>query len=388
MQQSLAPRDQFPILGSKNYLASHSLGAMPAGTPAELQRYAELWASQGILAWDGEWWQILGEFGARLERILGAAPSTIVPCLNVTLGFAVIASCLRYTPERRRIVLCDLEFTTSLPFWLSQDVYGAEVVVLPSPDPVLMPIELLEEAIDERTSLVVTSHAYFRSGALQDVERLQRRAREMGALLVVDAYQAAGCVPIDVTSGGFDFFVGGCHKWLCGGPGGGFLYVRPELIQQLEPALIGWFSLANPFAYEKTRAPELNKGILRFLNGTPNVLALFAARQGLEWVEKLGLPAIRSHSQQLTSWLYEQLEQRGLTVKSPRSSQQRNGMVCVDFPGARECQKALEERAVIVDYRPDCGIRISPHFYNQLSDLEAFLMVLDEVRALRRPQSG
>ena len=175
---------------------------------------------------------------------------------------------------------------------------------------------------------------------------------------------------------------------MCGGPGAGFLYVRPELIQQLEPALIGWFSLANPFAYEKTRAPELNKGILRFLNGTPNVLALFAARQGLEWVEKLGLPAIRSHSQQLTSWLYEQLEQRGLTVKSPRSSQQRNGMVCVDFPGARECQKALEERAVIVDYRPDCGIRISPHFYNQLSDLEAFLMVLDEVRALRRPQSG
>lgn len=386
MQQALAPRDQFPILGSRNYLASHSLGAMPAGTPGELQRYTELWATQGILAWDGEWWQVIGEFGNRLERILGAAPSTIVPCLNVTLGFAAIASCLRYTPERRRIVLCDLEFTTSLPFWQSQEAYGAEVVILPSPDPVLMPIELLEEAIDERTALVVTSHAYFRSGALQQVERLQRRAREMGALLVVDAYQAAGCVPIDVTASGFDFLVGGCHKWLCGGPGGGFLYVRPELIQQLQPSLVGWFSLANPFAYEKTREPQLNKGILRFLNGTPNVLALFAARQGLEWVERLGLAAIRSHSQQLTGWLYGQLEERGLTVKSPKDPERRNGMVCVDFEGARQCQSALEQQGVIVDYRPDCGIRISPHFYNQQSDLEAFLEAFDQVRS-RIPSS-
>ncbi|MBS2039216.1 aminotransferase class V-fold PLP-dependent enzyme [bacterium] len=376
MQQALAPRDQFPILGSKNYLASHSLGAMPSGTREELQRYADLWASQGILAWDGEWWQVIGEFGGRLERILGACAGTIVPCLNVTLGFAAIASCMRYTPERRRIVLCDLEFTTTLPFWLSQEVNGAETVVLPSPDPVLMPVELLEEAIDERTALVVTSYAYFRSGGLQQVERLQRKAREMGALLVVDAYQAAGCVPIDVSASDFDFFVGGCHKWLCGGPGGGFLYVRPQLIEQLQPSLVGWFSLANPFAYEKTRTPELSQGILRFLNGTPNVPALFAARQGLEWVEKVGLAAIREHSWQLTEWLYERLESLGLTLKSPRAKEHRNGMVCVDFAGAREAQAALEKQGVIVDYRPDCGIRVSPHFYNQLSDLEAFMEAL------------
>ena len=380
MQQALAPREQFPILSQKNYLASHSLGAMPSGTPAQLQRYTELWASQGILAWDGEWWEIIGEFGGRLERILGAAEGTIVPCLNVTMGFATIASCLRYTPERRRIVLCDLEFTTSLPFWLAQEVYGAEVTVLSSPDGISMPVEMLEEAIDERTALVVSSHAYFRSGALQEVERLQHRARQMGALMVVDAYQAAGCVPIDLMASGFDFYVAGCHKWLCGGPGGGFLYVRPGLIEQLEPTLVGWFSLANPFAYEKTRAPQLNQGIFRFLNGTPNVLALYAARCGLEWVENIGLKAIRQHSQQLTSWLYQQLEQRGLKVKSPREPERRNGMVCVDFPKARECQAELERRGVIVDYRPDCGIRISPHFYNQQSDLEAFLTTLDSLR--------
>ncbi|MFN8612168.1 MAG: aminotransferase class V-fold PLP-dependent enzyme [Vulcanimicrobiota bacterium] len=376
MQQALVAREQFPILQTKNYLASHSLGAMPAGTRHELERYADLWASQGILAWDGEWWQVIGEFGQRLERILGASAGTIVPCLNVTLGFATIASCLRYTPERRRIVLCDLEFTTTLPFWLSQEVNGAEVVILPSPDPVLMPVELMEEAIDERTALVVTSYAYFRSGALQQVERLQARAREMGALLVVDAYQAAGCVPIDVSVSDFDFFVGGCHKWLCGGPGGGFLYVRPGLISELQPSLVGWFSLANPFAYEKTRNPELNEGIMRFLNGTPNVPALFAARQGLEWVEKLGLQAIREHSWQLTGWLYDRLQGLGLEVKSPRQKERRNGMVCVDFPGARQAQAELQKQGIILDYRPDCGIRVSPHFYNQLSDLEAFLEAL------------
>lgn len=376
MHAALVPRDQFPILQHKNYLASHSLGAMPAATAGQLQHYADLWASQGILAWDGEWWEIVGEFGQRLERILNAPSQTIVPCLNVTLGFATIASCLRYTPQRNRVVFCDLEFTTTRPFWLGQQAYGAEIVVVASPDGISVPVEMLEEAIDERTALVVSSHAYFRSGALQDVQRLQRRARQMGALMVVDAYQSAGCVPLDLTAWDLDFLVAGCHKWLCGGPGGGFLYVRPQLIPQLEPGLVGWISLAEPFAYEKNHS--LHPGQLRFLNGTPNVLGLFAARQGLDWVEKLGLPAIRSHSQQLTDWLLEQLLERGLSVKTPADPERRNGMLCVDFEGAKACQALLQQQGIIVDYRPDCGIRISPHFYNQRSDLEAFLQAFDQ----------
>lgn len=380
MQQALAPREQFPILSRKNYLASHSLGAMPSGTPAELQHYTDLWANQGILAWDGEWWDILGEFGGRVERILNAPAHSVVPSLNVTLGFAIVASCLNYTPQRNRVVLCDLEFTTTLPFWSAQKAHGAELVVVHSQDGINVPVEEMEAAIDERTLLVVSSHAYFRSGALQDVVRLQRRARDMGAWLVVDAYQSAGCVPLDVSAADLDFLVGGCHKWLCGGPGGGFLYVRPGLVEQLEPRLLGWFALAQPFAYEKTRAPVLHRGIYRFLNGTPNVLALFAARQGLDWIEKLGIARIREHSQALTGWLLDQMTSRGLNVRTPSRADRRNGMICVDFPGARECQARLQERDIIVDYRPDCGIRISPHFYNQLSDLESFIAALDEIR--------
>ena len=352
---------------------------MPAATRQELNRYAELWAEEGILAWDGEWWTVVSEFGQRLERILQAPRGSIVPCLNVTSGFAVIASCLRYTPPRNRVVLCDLEFTTSIPFWLAQQTHGAEVVVVHSPDGMTMPTELLEQAIDERTALVVSSHAYFRSGALQNVERLQQRARDAGALLVVDAYQSAGCVPIDLSTGDFDFLVGGCHKWLCGGPGGGFLYVRPQLVEHLQPTLVGWFSLEKPFAYEKSRSPVLHRGIYRFLNGTPNVLALFAARRGLEWVERVGLQAIRKHSLEMTGWLMEQLAARGLSLRTPTSAAHRNGMVCVDFPDSQQTQVALQARGIITDWRPDCGLRCSPHFYNQKSDLEAFLQALDEV---------
>lgn len=377
--QALAPQEQFPILQSKNYLASHSLGAMPAATPQDLQHYCKLWAEQGILAWDGEWWEILADFGQRLERILQAPAQSIVPCLNVTLGFAVIASCLRFTRERPKVVLCDLEFTTTLPFWQAQRGHGAEVQVIHSPDAINVPVELLEAAIDERTALVVSSHAYFRSGALQDVERLQRKARSVGALMVVDAYQSAGCVPLNLLESDFDFLVGGCHKWLCGGPGGGFLYVRPSLVESLQPGLTGWFGLANPFAYEKTHAPTLHRGIYRFLNGTPNVLALFAARAGLDWIERLGIQAIRDYSRQLTGWLMEQLVRRGMNVKSPSDPARRNGMLCVDFPGSKECQARLQEQNIVVDWRPDCGIRISPHFYTQKSDLERLLDALDTV---------
>lgn len=382
MQTPLAPRDEFPILAHKNYLASHSLGAMPRATRANLEHYAELWATQGILAWDGEWWQSIADFGNRLSRILGGAPDTIVPCLNVTVGFAIVASCLNPTPRRNRVVMTDLEFTTTLPFWQSQK--DLEVQLVPSPDGIFTEPEALEAAIDERTLLVVSSHAYFRSGALQDVQRLQKHARNHGALLLVDGYQSAGCVPLSVAD--LDFFVGGCHKWLCGGPGAGFLYVRPELIGQLRPRFLGWFALANHFAYEKSAAPALNEGIFRFLNGTPNVPALFAARAGLEWVEKLGLSAIREHSWQLTGWLLEQLEGRGLSLRTPRDKQRRNGMLCVDFPAARACQARLQRQNIIVDYRPDCGIRVSPHFYNQQSDLEAFLEALDAV--LRQESVG
>lgn len=379
MIEALVDRTQFPILATTNYLASHSLGAVPANTSSVLQEYAQTWASEGILAWEGDWWNEVWAFTSAVERILHAPPESVVPCLNVTLGFAAVASALDYK-ERPRVVISDLEFTTTLPFWRRQAAYGAEIVVVPSPDGVCAPVEEMAKFIDERTRLVVTSHAFFRSGALQDLAALGACCRDKGAYWLVDGYQSFGAVPFSIEELQPDFAVGGCHKWLCGGPGGGFLYVRPELSRTLEPKLTGWFGLAEPFSYVK--GPEGEKpypGVRRFLTGTPNVLGLYAAREGLRWVSELGVDRIRKHSLSLTDIVLAESDARGFKVKTPRAPERRNGMVCLDFPGAAEVCRALEEEKILVDYRPDCGIRVSPHFYNNESDLGRFFSALDRL---------
>lgn len=367
-------RHLFPILDKCTYLASHSLGAVPATAREALAEYWQAWAERGILAWDGPWWDALLGFTAALERILGAPPDTIAPVQNATLGMAAVASCLDYSGPKKRIVFADLEFTTCYPFWARQQQLGAEIELVHSPDGVNVPLAAYEEAVDERTLLVVTSHAYFRSGALQDIAGLAALCRRWGAWLLVDGYQSLGAVPLDFSLP--DFVVGGCHKWLCGGPGAGFLYVRPELIGKLRPRLTGWFGLEQPFAYEMPQHATHHPGIWHFLTGTVNVPAFFAAREGLAIIEKLGVAAIRERSLEQTGWVMEQAAARGLIIKTPRG-EGRNGMVCLDFPGADRVRHQLEEHGVIVDWRPDCGLRVSPHFYNDRSDLERFFACLD-----------
>lgn len=370
-------RDLFPILSKCTYLASHSLGAVPAAAREALSEYWQAWAEQGILAWDGPWWQSLPDFTGALERILGAPAESVIPVQNATLGMAAVASCLNYSGPRNRIVFADLEFTTCFPFWSGQQELGAEVVLVRSPDGVNVPLEAYEDVMDERTLLVVTSHAFFRSGALQDIAGLAALCKRWGAYLLVDGYQSLGAVPLDFSLP--DFVVGGCHKWLCGGPGAGFLQVRPELIEQLQPRLTGWFGLANPFIYEHPEKAEPHPGRWRFLTGTANVPAFYAAREGLRVVEEVGVKAIRQRSLEMTAAIMAEADARGLKVKTPRD-EGRNGMVCLDFPGADQVRHQLEQRGVIVDWRPDCGLRVSPHFYNDRSDLERFWACTDEAR--------
>ena len=364
----MVDRSQFPILSKKCYLATHSLGAMPLATRHALQEYADRWADEGILAWEGDWWGALTEFRRSIEAILQAEPDTVVPSLNVTLGFAAIASCFDWK-ERDKVVLSELEFTTSIPFWRGQ---GCRLEIVASN--VQLDLEPFLAAIDERTQLVVVSHAFFRSGALANLPAIQKRCREQGALLVADGYQSIGAVPFSVKTLEPDFVVGGCHKWLCGGPGGGYLYVREP--EKYTPRLHGWFGLAQPFEYMSL---EPHPGVQRFLNGTPNVLGCFAAREGLRWIQRLGIGSIRQYSLKLTGLIMQLAENRGLPIRTPRPAEQRNGMVCLDFSRAKEAQKRLQERDVIVDYRPDCGMRVSPHFYNDENDIQRFFSELDKV---------
>ncbi len=374
-------RDQFPILQNKAYLASHSLGAVSQATGEALQQYYHDWATLGIEAWDGPFWQSVSDFQRLLGGLLGFPADSVCPLQNATRGMAALASAFDYSGPRRRILLGELEFTTAFPFWRGQQDLGAEIVVVPSPDARSIPLEAFEAELDERTLLVVCSHAYFRSGALcPDLPSFTRAVHRVGGRLLLDVYQTLGAVPLDAAAAGVDAVVGGCHKWLCGGPGAGFLALAPDYWPELRPRLTGWFGLDDPFAYQKTtERGEPHPSALRFLAGTPNVPALYACRPALELISKTGLDKIRQRSMALTERLRGDLLERGLTVTSPGAPEQRNGMLCLEPPSVRsgpEVVQALSRHGVVVDYRSDCGIRVSPHFYSSQDDLDRFLELL------------
>ena len=377
----LAWRDRFPILDKTTYLCSHSLGPVPSATEDALREYYREWNEKGIVAWDGPWWDAIGVFGRQIEQIIGAPAGTVAPMLNVTRALEGITSCFEYTGKRNRIVTTALEFITTVPFLAGLERIGAELVVVPSDDGVTVSPEAIADAIDDRTRLVVCSHTYFRSAALQDLKAVAAAAHKHGAYLVGDCYQTAGVVPIDVVDMNVDFLVGGAHKWLCGGPGAGFLYVKKDLIPTLKPRFRGWFGLEEPFAYTPGDITQsFNPGVLRFLCGTANVPGLYAAREGLNIINEIGVDAIAQKNRRQTQWMLDEADRRGYTSPTPRDPLKRTGMICLNFDGAQQACDALIEQGVIVDFRPDCGIRVSPHFFTTDDELVRFFDTLDEVR--------
>lgn len=374
-------RELFPILAEKAYLASHSLGAVSQATGQALQRYYQDWATLGIEAWDGPFWQSVTDFQRLLGGLLGLPPDGVCPLQNATRGMAALASAFDYSTERRRILVGELEFTTAFPFWRGQQELGAEVVVVASPDGRSIPLEAFEAELDERTLLVVCSHAYFRSGALcPELPEFSQAVHRVGGRLLLDVYQTLGAVPLDAAAAGVDAVVGGCHKWLCGGPGAGFLALAPDYWPELRPRLTGWFGLDDPFAYQKTtERGEPHPSALRFLAGTPNVPALYACRPTLELIAEIGVETIRRRSMAMTGSLRERLLERGLQVTSPADPRRRNGMLCLEPPAGRtgpEVVESLSRQGVVVDYRSDCGLRVSPHFYSSQDDLDQLLQAL------------
>jgi kynureninase len=353
-------RDRFPILEHATYLISHSLGPMPLGAEENLLRYAREWRERGVRAWAEGWWETSTRVGDQLARIFGAPPGTTVMHQNVAVAQAVVLSCFEFEPPRNRIVYGEGEFPSVRYLYQAQRRRGAEVEVVPDADAVL-------EAIDERTLLVPLSHVLFKTGEIQDVQAIVGRAHEAGALVVLDAYQSVGSVPLDVTGLGVDFAVGGSVKWLCGGPGAGWLYVRPDLIERLEPTFTGWQAHARPFAFEPEQ--EYASGAARFLTGTPNVPALYAASAGYDIVEEVGVERIRERSVQQTTLLVELLEGAGFEVASPGDPDRRGGTVVVRTPELEAVHRELDAREIVCDFRPDAGIRLGPHFFNTDDEL-------------------
>ncbi len=374
-------RSEFPILATSVYLINNSLGAMPGSTATALQEYADLWATEGVVAWD-RWLRMVGEVGDLLGALVGAPPGSVIMGQNVTNHVSTIASCFTYAPPRNRVVLGEPEFPTVRYFWEAQRRLGAEVVHVPGGDGLTLPLDRMLAAIDERTLLVVVSHVLFKSAEIVDVGAVIRRAREVGAYVLVDSYQSVGLVPFNVIEMDIDFLVGGSVKWLCGGPGAGYLYVKPALMRELQPAVCGWFSHERPFAFEPPPI-EYASGIKRFMGGTPAVPSLYTAREGYRIINGVGVAAVRTQSRRQTALIVERALADGLTVNSPLESERRGGHVTVDFPSAEAVSRELIRRRFIIDYRPGAGIRIAPHFYNRDDECIA---ILDEIRAIRNEQ--
>jgi kynureninase len=372
MDELLAYRDRYPILQDCIYLINHSLAAMPAAAEDRLLEYARMWRERGIRAWAEGWWEMPVTVGDQLGRIMGAPPGTIVMHQNVTVAEEIVLSCFRQPGARNRIVYEEANFPSVRYLYQAQP--DLEVVAVEDDRAIV-------EAIDERTLLVPISHVLFKNAEIQDVEPIVRRAHEVGAHVVLDCYQSAGVVPFDLTALDVDFAVGGSVKWLCGGPGAGWLYVRPDLAERLEPTFVGWQGHARPFAFE----PELEyaPGVRRFLTGTPNVPALYAATAGYDVIEEVGVAQIRERSLALTQLLIEQCDATGLAIVSPREPARRGGTVTVSTPNHAAVHNALTERDVICDFRPDPegGIRLGPHFFNTDDEVRSAVAELADIVA-------
>jgi len=353
-------RGDFPILAETTYLINHSLGAMPAAAEERVLEYARSWKTRGVRAWEEGWWELPLTVGDQLARLIGAPPGSVSMHQNVTLAEAVVISCFRFDGERRRIVYEQGNFPSVRYLYQAQARNGAEIEVAPDDGGVV-------DAIDERTLLVPVTHVLYRSGRIQDIEAIVSRAHEAGALVVLDAYQSVGTVPLDVTALGVDFAVGGSVKWLCGGPGAAWLYVRPDLAATLEPALTGWQAHARPFAFEPEQ--DYAEGAARFLTGTPNVPALYAATAGYDVVEEVGVERIRARSVEQTELLLELLEEAGFDVGSPHDPARRGGTVVVKTPEFERVGQELVSRGILCDWRPETGLRLGPHFFNTDEEL-------------------
>lgn len=370
-------RDRFPTLAGATYLVSHSMGAPPLASRESLERYWNAWATDGPEAWEA-WLPELGEIAGGIAALLGAAPNTVSLVPNVSLGQAAIASALTFGPDRDGVVMEALQFPTVTYVWSAWQKYGARIVTVPSDDGRTMSTDRICSTIDERTAVVALSHAAYVSGSLLEIDAIQARCHEVGAIFVLDTYQTTGIVPLDVSAQGIDVVVGGSHKWLCGGPGCGFLYVRPGLRDRLAPALTGWMAHAEPFAFAP--APiTLARDTHRYNTGTPTMLGYLVARAGHDAIAEIGVPAIRAHNARLTTRIIEAALARGFTIPTPLEAERRTGWIGIDFPGADRATQALIDRRIFIDYRPGCGMRVGPHFYSTDEDIDVFFHALDEI---------
>lgn len=371
-------REEFPITRELVYLNNCSLTPLPRRGRDRIERFTREWTDLGGRAWYDHW---IGEYEALRDDIagvLGAARDEVAIEPNVSAGLVGIASTFDYA-KRPKVIVSDLDFPTDGHAFLAVAQRGAQVEFVRSPDRVRMPLDLFERAIDDRTAAVCTGHVYFTTGWIQDVRALAEMCHRKGARLVVDAYQSIGAFPFDVHESGVDYLVGGTLKWLMGGPGIAFLYARRDVAASARPSAVGWWGVADPFAFDVEHL-DPGKGARRFEYGTPAVAAIYAARAGIELLREIGIATVRSRHMTLSQRLVDGARAQGWRVRCPTDARERTAIVTLEHPEPQRAVDALRARGVITDSRPGL-IRLSPHYFNTLDEMDSALELLSPLRA-------
>jgi len=380
-------RDEFPILSRSVYMISNSLGAMPRQTARYLAEYADTWATRGVRAWEERWWEMPGEVGNRIGGIIGAPANTVSMHENVTTAHLVALSTLRPSGTRRTIVCTAMDFPSMIYLYRAQAAAGFALRLVPAEPDLSVRTDRVLDAIDDTTAVVALSHVLFRTSYIMDVEPIVRRAHERGAQVILDTYQSAGIVPLNVSALDVDFAVGGCLKWLCGGPGNAFLYTRPDVLQRAAPSFTGWVSHQRPFAFD-VDDDDARGDAMRMMNGTPAIPAYYAALAGLDMVGAVGMDRIRARSRELSARLLARADEHGFPSAASRDPDRLAGTVALAVPDALAVSRTLKARHFIVDYRPPVGVRISPHFYNTVDEVDRIMAEIAAIVSTRQYEAG
>jgi kynureninase len=378
-------REEFPILSRCVYLISNSLGAVPQKARYYLESFYTLWAEEGVSAWAMEWWNLSRKVANQVASIIGAGEDEVAMMTNATQSHwaSLSTKFADHDKKRNKIVMTDHDFPSIIYAMSNISKFtGWKIDMVKSNGRPYIDVEKILQRIDEQTLFVATSHVYFKSAYVQDISRISAKARKVGALTIIDGYHAPGVIPVDVKELDVDFYIGGCLKWLCGGPGNAFLYVRPEAAKSLKPALTGWFAHSSPFSFSEEM--DYTYGSYRFMSGTPPIACLYTALAGLDIVKKIGIPQIRKKSLQQTELIIKKAKERGFKVFTPENGAQRGGAVSIAPPHTFQVKQALDKKGIKVDFRKGKGtepdvIRVAPHFYTKNEEIEIFYKEIDEI---------
>ena len=372
-------RARFPITQSTNYLISNSLGAMPATARDRVGRFLDEWNTRGVRAWGEGWWTLQEEFAALIEQILGVDAHTVSMHQNVAVATEMILSCFDFSGARNKIVYCELNFPSDQYSYEAQERRGARLVRVPGEsDGIRTNLQSLLEAIDEETLLVAVDHVHFRSSFIQDVAAITARARAVGAFVILDVFHSVGTLPLQLADLGVHAAVGGALKYLCGGPGNCFLYVDPAERGRLTPTFTGWAAHKRPFDFS-TEGQDYREDAGKFYTGTPNVPSLCSGIEGVRVLAEVGMDVVRERSRHLTALLVEEAQKGGFALRSPAAGEERGGHVALDVPHGYAVCQVLAAEDIVVDFRPDAGLRIAPHFYNTEAEVRSAVERVREI---------